>query len=116
MPLKRRRSRAFLHAFTEALRLVALDYATFVARGALNAAEEDSKSFQQRHAAARSGLAHVTQLLDLLGEDAGIEPLRSGFTLLGEAQAALGLTGHGHAPPQDREDEDEDGDEDDDAD
>lgn len=95
MTTKRRRSRAFVQAFSEALRLVALDYAAFVSRLALHEGEEDAKLFGARHAAARTCLAHLEQLLDLLGEDVGLEHVRDGFALLHEAKAALGLP----APP-----------------
>lgn len=91
MTTKRRRNRAFVQAFSEALRLVALDYAGFVSRMETRDVEEDSKMFGARHAAARTCLAHLEQLLDLLGEDVGLEHVREGFALLHEAQAALGL-------------------------
>jgi hypothetical protein len=106
MTLKRRRSRAFLHAFSEALRLVALDYANFVSRIELREPDDDPKAFGARHAAARSCLAHLEQLLELLGEDAGLEQVREGFTLLREAKASLGLNGSGR--PHRPADEDDD--------
>jgi hypothetical protein len=89
MPVRRRRGRAFAQAFGEALRLVALDYAGFVRRMSAPEPDEDPKSFGARHAAARSCLSHLEQLLDLIGEDNGAEQVRDGFALLHEAQAAL---------------------------
>lgn len=94
MTTKRRRSRAFVQAFSEAMRLVALDYASFVSRLQTRDTEEDSKLFGARHAAARSCLSHLEQLLDLIGEDVGLEHVREGFALLHEAQAALALPAH----------------------
>ena len=90
MPMRRRRGRAYALAFGEAVRLVALDYAGFVSRMCQPDTEEDSKDFGARHAAAKTCLAHLAQLLDMLGEDAGLEQVRDSFALLHEAQAALG--------------------------
>ncbi len=94
MTVKRRRSKAFVQAFSEALRLVALDYAGFVGRIENREAEEDPKMFGARHTAARTCLAHLEQLLDLIGEDVGLEHVREGFALLHEAQSALGVPAH----------------------
>lgn len=101
MTAKRRRSPAFVQAFSEALRLVALDYAGFVTRLEARDPDEDPKLFGARHAAARVCLTHLEQLLDLIGEDVGIEHVREGFALLHAAQAALGLPTHPGPGPDD---------------
>lgn len=90
MPMRRRRGRAYALAFGEAVRLVALDYAGFVSRMCQPETEEEAKDFGARHAAAKTCLAHLEQLLDMIGEDAGLDHVRDSFTLLHEAQAALG--------------------------
>lgn len=95
MPMRRRRGRAYAQAFGEAVRLVALDYAGFVRRMSQPEPDEDPKAFGTRHAAAKTCLAHLEQLLDLIGEDAGVEQVRDGFALLHEAQAALSLPAPG---------------------
>jgi hypothetical protein len=75
-------------AFAEAVRLVAADYARF-----LHTAEApdaaDSAAFRNRHIAARACLAHLVDLLGLIGEEAAAETLRDGFALLHEAHRAL---------------------------
>lgn len=102
MPVTRRRSRAFTQAFGEALRLVVLDYANFVRGWGEPQVDEDPKLFGTRHAAAKACLAHLTELLKLVGEDAGTEHVRDGFALLHEAQAALGLPQAEEDAPHDR--------------
>ncbi|MBY0332751.1 MAG: hypothetical protein K2X49_19005 [Acetobacteraceae bacterium] len=101
MPVVRRRSKAFTQAFGEALRLVVLDYANFVRGWGELQEDEDPKLFGTRHAAAKACLAHLTELLKLVGEDAGAEHVRDGFALLHEAQAALGVPQDDEDPPQD---------------
>ena len=100
--MKRRRGRFFAQAFAEALRTVAQDYAYFVSGAGRMQPDEDPKLFGARHAAARSCLAHLEALLELIGEDAGLEPVRESFTLLHAAQRALALPAPGgaNAPPR----------------
>jgi hypothetical protein len=88
--IRRRRNPAFALAFSEAVRLVAADYADFIRTIERHRAEDDPKNFGARHAAARSCLAHLEQLLRLIGEESGTEPVRDGFALLHEARSALG--------------------------
>lgn len=99
--MKRRRGRAYALAFGEAVRLVALDYAGFVSRMCQPETAEDAKDFGARHAAAKTCLAHLEQLLDMIGEDAGLDQVRDSFALLHEAQAALALP----APDEDERDD-----------
>jgi hypothetical protein len=103
MPVRRRRGRAYAQAFGEALRLVAQDYAGFVRRMSQPGPDEDPKAFGTRHAAAKACLAHLEQLLDLIGEDGGVEQVRDGFALLHEARQVLDL------PVPDEEDPPHDG-------
>jgi hypothetical protein len=101
MSMKRRRGLAYAQAFGEAVRLVALDYAGFVRRMSQPEPDEDPKAFGTRHSAAKACLAHLEHLLDLIGEDSGIEQVRDGFALLHEAQAALALPRHEEDEPHD---------------
>lgn len=87
--MRRRRSHRFALAFSEAVRLVAEDYALFVRGIGRLQPEDDPKGFAARHAAARACLGHLEALLELVGEDAGIEHVRDSFALLHEAREAL---------------------------
>jgi hypothetical protein len=100
--MKRLPTPSFAQVFGEAVRLVAADYAQFVRSLGRLQPEDDPKIFAGRHAAARACLSHLAQLLDLVGEDGGIDHVRDGFALLHEARQALGLPVPEEDAPDDR--------------
>lgn len=74
----------------DAIRVVIEDYRTFVGQGG-RAPGEDPKAFTARHAAARAALAHLEQLIGLVGRESGREEVQEGLALLRQAKDHLRL-------------------------
>ncbi|GGC31962.1 hypothetical protein GCM10011504_07750 [Siccirubricoccus deserti] len=80
--MKRRRGSAVAHGLAAAVGQVLAEYRGFLRQADATAAPEEAKEFGARHAAARSALAHLEQLLKLTGEKPEEDTGRNGQALL----------------------------------
>lgn len=87
--MKRRRGSTVAQGLAAAVGQVLGEYRGFLRRADAANAPEEPKEFGARHAAARSALAHLEQLLKLTGEQPEEDTDRSGQALLLDTRLAI---------------------------
>jgi len=97
----RKRPKALLDTtdFAAAARRVLAGYETFIAHSGTAAEDGDAKAFTAHHAAARSALAHLEQLLKLAAESGSEAQLRDVSTTLQEARQQIAGLEAEEVPP-----------------